>query len=166
MEVSMRALCAGVGGGAPLGGPRPHPHAESHGTISRYETEHHEAPFWHLDEALGELELQAQVGGPEVYSVRLKARTATYPYRGGRELYALQHNGLEHEVAGKAYILLPDVSHTAGGSPVWRGMWPHEIASVRGLFYDQDRAIGVWEIIPARRLDEFTHGRLWLAFES
>jgi len=111
-----------------------------------------EKPFWHLDEELGEIELQERPSGPDLYAVRLKARTASSPYHAKRELYPLQHDGTEHEVAGKAYILVPDITLTVGLFPApppsgaigtvtdsaWQGMRHHDIASVRGLYYEED----------------------------
>jgi hypothetical protein len=139
-----------------------------------------EETFWHLDEELGELELQERPGGPGLYTVRLKARMATGPYHAERVLYPLSFDGTQHEVAGKAYILVPDLTLTVGlytdpppSGPIgtvtgsqWRGMRHHDIANVRGLFYQQDRTIGMWEVDVWGRLDEFTYARLWLAFES
>jgi hypothetical protein len=143
-------------------------------------TEREEAPFWTIDEELGELELMQRPGGPDRYTVRLKAHTATAPYRARRELYPLQHDGTEHEVSGKAYILVPDITLSVGlfDHPVpsgavgtvrdttWEGMRHHDIANVRGLYYDADQAIGIWEVDTWGWLDEFTHARLWQAFES
>ncbi len=71
-------------------------------------------PFWHLDEELGELELMERPGGPDVYTVRLKAHTTTSPYHATRELYPLERDGIEQEVFGKAYILVPDFTVTVG----------------------------------------------------
>lgn len=136
--------------------------------------------FWTIDEALGEVELKERPDSPERYTVRLKAHTAVGPYHGNRELYPLEHDGAEHEVAGKAYILVPDITLTVGLFPApqpsgpigtvtgseWQGMRHHEIASVRGLYYDQDRALGIWEVDTYGRLDAFTHGRLWQLFET
>jgi hypothetical protein len=48
----------------------------------------------------------------------------------------------------------------------WQGMRHHDIANVRGLFYEEDRTLAIWEVDAWGRLDEFTHARLWLAFES
>jgi hypothetical protein len=141
---------------------------------------HQEEAFWHLDEELGELELQERPGGPELYTVRLKAHTAHGPYQAERVIYPLCCDGTQHEVSGKAYILVPDLTLTVGlytdpppSGPIgtvtgsqWQGMRHHDIANVRGLFYEQDRTIGLWEVDAWGRLDEFTHARLWLAFES
>ncbi len=49
-------------------------------------------PRWHLDEELGELPLQERPGGPDRYTVRLKARTERGSYCGGQELYPLSHD--------------------------------------------------------------------------
>ena len=136
-------------------------------------------PFWHLDEELGELMLRERPSGPDLYRVRLKARTAASPYHAKRELYPLSHDGTEHEVSGKAYILVPDVTVTVGlfEQPVpssaigmvkdthWQGMRHHEIASVRGLYYEEDQALGVWEVDAWNRLPDETHGQLWQLFE-
>jgi hypothetical protein len=141
---------------------------------------HQEEAFWHLDEELGELELQERPGGPELYTVRLKAHTAHGPYQAERVIYPLSCDGTQHEVSGKAYILVPDLTLTVGlfpdpspSGPIgtvtgsqWQGMRHHDIANVRGLFYEQDRTIGIWEVDAWGQLDEFSHGRLWLAFES
>jgi hypothetical protein len=138
-----------------------------------------EEPFWHLDEALGEIELQERPSGPDLYTVRLKARTASSPYRAKSEFYPLQHDGTEHEVAGKAYILVPDMTLTVGLFPTprrsgaigtvtdseWRGMRHHEIANVRGLYYQEDRALAIWEADAWNRMDEFAHAKLWQTFE-
>jgi hypothetical protein len=145
-----------------------------------HELEPSEAPFWHLDEELGELELKERPSGPDLYTVRLKAHTATAPYHAKRELYPLTHDGTEHEVSGKAYILVPDITLSVGlyNDPQpsgaighvtesnWQGMRHHDIASVRGLYYEEDQALGIWEVDPWGRLDEFAHGRLWQLFES
>jgi len=123
-----------------------------------------EQPFSHLDEALGEIELQERPSGPDLYTARLKARTASSPYHAKRELYPLRHDGTEHEVSGKAYILLPDITLTVGLFPTpppsgaigtvtdsaWQGMRHHDIASVRGLYYEEDRALAIWEVDTAR----------------
>jgi hypothetical protein len=139
-----------------------------------------EAPFWHLDEELGELELRERPSGPDIYTVRLKAHTATGPYLANQQLYRLQHDGTQHELSGKAYILVPDVTLTVGLFPspqssgaigtvtesAWQGMRHHDIANLRGLYYAEDHAIGIWEVDAWGRLDEFTHGRLWQLFEA
>lgn len=139
-----------------------------------------EAPFWHLDEALGELELQERPGGPDIYTVRLKAHSVTGPYLAKQQLYPLQHDGTQHELSGKAYILVPDMTLTVGLFPrpepsgpigtvtesAWQGMRHHDIANVRGLYYKEDQSIGIWEVDAWGRLDEFTHGRLWELFEA
>jgi hypothetical protein len=41
-----------------------------------------------------------------------------------------------------------------------------DIANVRGLFYEEDRALGTWEVDVWRRLAEAAHGRLWQLFEA
>ncbi len=76
-----------------------------------------ERVFFPLDEELGEIELQERPSGPDLYTARLKARTASFPYQAKRALYPLQHDGTEHEVAGKAYILVPDITLTVGLFP-------------------------------------------------
>jgi hypothetical protein len=133
-----------------------------------------------LDEELGELELQERLSGPDTYMVRLKAHTATLPYHTNRELYPLQHNGTQHEISGKAYILVPDMTLTVGLFPTpepsdvigtvaesaWRGMRHHDIAKLRGLYYEDDRSLGIWEVDAWGRLDEFAHGKLWQSFET
>jgi hypothetical protein len=55
-----------------------------------------EEPFWHLDEALDELELQERPSGPDLYTVRLKAHTDSVSYYADRELYPLQRDGTKH----------------------------------------------------------------------
>lgn len=139
----------------------------------------HEEPFWHLDEVLGELELRERPSGPDLYTVRIKARTAFSPYHATRELYPLEHDGTEHEVSGKAYILVPDITLTVGLFPTpkpsgatgavtdseWQGMRHHGIANVRSLYYEEDRTLAIWEVDTWGRLDDFTHGQLWQAFE-
>jgi hypothetical protein len=109
--------------------------------------------------------------------VRLKAHTAHGPYQAERVIYPLSCDGTQHEVSGKAYILVPDLTLTVGlfpdpspSGPIgtvtgsqWQGMRHHDIANVRGLFYEQDRTIGIWEVDAWGQLDEFSHGRLWLA---
>jgi hypothetical protein len=141
---------------------------------------HQEAAFWHLDEELGELELQERPGRSELYTVRLKAHTARGPYQAERAIYPLSCDGTQHEISGKAYILVPDLTLTVGlftdpppSGPIgtvtksqWQGMRHHDIANVRGLFYEEDRTLAIWEVDAWGRLDEFTHARLWLAFES
>jgi len=79
-----------------------------------YEQEPREEPFWTIDEELGELELRERPGGTDLYTVRLKAHTSSVPYHPDRELYPLAHEGTKHEVSGRAYILVPDVSLTVG----------------------------------------------------
>jgi hypothetical protein len=137
-------------------------------------------PFWHLDEELGELELQDRPGGPDIYAVRLKAHQSSSPYRAQRELYPLERDGTKHEVSGKAYILVPDLTVSVNLFPSpdpssaigrvtdsrWEGMRHHEIAAIRGLYYDADRAIGLWEVDAWGRLDELAYSRLWQLFES
>jgi hypothetical protein len=139
-----------------------------------------EAPFWDLDEALGALELRERPGGQDRYTVRLKAHTNSGPYHAARELYPLLQDGTQHEVSGTAYILVPDLTLTVGlypeeraGGPIgevtdaaWQGMRHHEIAHVRGLYYEQDQALAVWEVDDFGRLDEFTHDRLWLLVQQ
>jgi hypothetical protein len=97
-----------------------------------------------------------------------------------RREHPLSSDGTQHKASGKAYILVPDLTLTVGlftdpspSGPIgtvtgsqWQGMRHHDIANVRGLFYEQDRTLGLWEVDAWGRLDEFTHGRLWLAFES
>ncbi len=147
--------------------------------MSRGEMEPVEKPFWHLDEELGEIELQEHPSGPDLYTARLKARTMSFPYHAKRELYPLRHDGTEHEVAGKAYILLPDITLTVGLFPTpppsgaigtvtdsaWQGMRHHDIASVRGLYYEEDRSLAIWEVDTWGRLDEFGQATLWQGFE-
>jgi len=147
--------------------------------VSRSEHEPSEEPFWHLDEALGELELKERPSGPDRYTVRLKARTGTSRYRPQSEIYPLTHAGTEHEISGRAYILVPDITLTVGLFPTpqpsgaigtvtsseWQGMRHHDIASVRGLCFEQDRALAIWEVDTWGRLDEVAHGRLWHLFE-
>jgi hypothetical protein len=145
-----------------------------------HELEPTETPFWHPDEELGELELKERPNASDGNMVRLKAHTATIPYHAKRELYPLEHDGTEHEVAGKAYILVPDITLTVGlytdpqpsaaigqvTDSSWQGMRHYDIANVRGLYYEDDRALAVWEVDPWERLDEFAHGRLWQLFET
>jgi hypothetical protein len=133
-----------------------------------------------LDEELGEIQLYGRPRGHDVSTVRLKARESSTPYRATRELYPLLHDGTEHEISGRAYILVPDLTlrvdlfadpelSSALGRITdvrWEGMRHHDIASVRGLYYDADRAIGLWEVDSWGHLDELTHGRLWQLFES
>jgi len=42
----------------------------------------------------------------------------------------------------------------------------HEIANVRGLYYEQDHAIGLWEVDSFGKLDDLTHTRLWISLEN
>jgi hypothetical protein len=144
------------------------------------EQSHAQDALWHLDEGLGELELRERPRGPDTYAVRLKARTATSRYRARRELYSLQHDGTQHEISGKAYILVPEITPTGGPFPEpqssgaigkvtdskSQSMQHHDIASVRGLYYAEDRAVGIWEVDAWGRLDGSSHGRLWQLFES
>jgi hypothetical protein len=144
------------------------------------ELEPTEAPFWSIDEELIELELQESPSGPQRYSVRLKAHTETSPYHPRKTIYPLQQRGTQVEITGKAYILLPDVTVTVGlfdhpapsgaiGSVTdsnWQGMRHHEIAKARGLYYAQDWALALWEVNSFGRLDDFTHKKLWIAFEA
>ncbi|HLJ67027.1 MAG TPA: hypothetical protein VKX16_06675 [Chloroflexota bacterium] len=139
-----------------------------------------EEPFWHLDEELVELELKERPSGPEPYSVRLKARTESTPYYPKRELYPLSHSGRKHEVSGKAYILVLDITLTVGVHPQeqpsgaigevtaseWQGMRHHDIANVRGLYFDADQALAIGEVDEWQRLDDFAHGKLWQFFEG
>jgi len=140
-----------------------------------YEQEPREEPFWTIDEKLGELELRERPGGPDLYTVRLKAHTSSVPYHLDSQLYPLAHGGAKHEASGRAYILVPDVTLTVGlfDHPVpsgaigtvrgaeWQGMRHHDIANVRGLYYDADEALAIWEVDGWDRLEEFAHGRLW-----
>lgn len=142
-------------------------------------TEREEAPFWTIDEELTELELQESPSGSQRYSVRLKAHTETSPYEARKTIYPLEHNGTQVEITGKAYILVPDVMLTVGlfdhpvpsgaigtvKSSEWQGMRHHEIGKARGLYFVEDRSIALWEVDSFDRLDEFTHGQLWQAFE-
>ncbi|MBV9279422.1 MAG: hypothetical protein JOZ41_05030 [Chloroflexi bacterium] len=148
--------------------------------MSRSEHEPVEESFWHLDEALGELELKERPTGLDLYAVRLKARTGTSSYRPRSEIYPLTHAGTEHEVSGRAYILVPDITLTVDLFPnpppsgaigritssEWHGMRHHDIAAVRGLYYEQDRALAIWEVDAWGRLDEATHSKLWRLFEQ
>lgn len=137
-------------------------------------------PFWDLDEALGEMVLQGRTGGLDDLTVRLKAHTERGSYRGGQELYPLAHDGSKHEVSGRAYILMPDITLTVGLYPRehpsgaigkvtssdWRGMRHHEIAAVRGLYYEEDRALVIWEVDAFGRLAPCAHSTLWHQVES
>jgi|SRR5579872_1580215 len=136
--------------------------------------------LWHFDEELGAMELKERRSRPDLYTVRLKARTESTPYQSARELYPLTHSGRKHEVSGKAYILVPDMTLAVGLYPQerpsgaigevtafeWQGMRHHDIANVRGLYYDADQALAIWEVDEWQRLDEFAHGRLWQLFEN
>jgi hypothetical protein len=142
-------------------------------------TEREEAPYWTIDDELTELELQESPSGPRQYSVRFKGHTETSPYKARKTIYPLQRDGTQVEVAGKAYILVPDVTLTVGlfdhpvpsgvigtvKSSEWQGMRHHEIGKARGLYFVEDRALALWEVDSFDRLDDFTHGRLWQAFE-
>jgi hypothetical protein len=137
-------------------------------------------PFWQLDEELGELELAEGSSGLERYTVRLKARTGSSPYRARSESYPRQHDGTQHEVSGKAYVLVPEITLTAAFSPkpppsdvighvtrlTWQEMRHRQIASLHRLYYEADGALTIWEVTTWRRLDEFTQGGLWLSFET
>jgi len=48
----------------------------------------------------------------------------------------------------------------------WQGMRHYDIADVRGLYYQEDRTLAIWEVDAWGRLDEFAHGRLWQLFET
>jgi hypothetical protein len=145
----------------------------------------HELPgvedsYWHLDEALTELDLQERPSGPERYAVRFKAHIETSSYTPRKTIYLLGHSGTQVEITGKAYILVPEVTLTVGpfGHPVssggigtvkgseWHGMRHHEIGKARGLYFAEDRALAIWEVDSYGRLDDFTHGQLWQAFEG
>ena len=148
--------------------------------MKEQEQPHHEEPFWTIDEELGELELLERPSGPALYTVRLKARQESAPYHPKRELYPLAHKGTRQEVWGKAYILVPDITLTVGlyknlppsgaigqvTNSTWHGMRHHDIANVRGLYYQEDQVLAIWEVDAWSRLDELTHGRLWQLFES
>src|SRR5947209_14924038 len=69
-----------------------------------------ETSLWSLDEELGHLALENRLHGEDVYAVRLKARTDERSYRAARELYPLSHDGTVQEIAGKAYVLVPDIT--------------------------------------------------------
>jgi len=143
-------------------------------------TEREEAPYWTIDDELTELDLQESPSGPRQYSVRFKGHTETSPYEARKMMYPLRHDGTQIEITGKAYILVPDVTLTVGlfdhpvpsgaigtvKSSEWAGMRHHEIAKARGLYFVEDRAIALWEVDSYDRLDHFTHGRLWQAFEQ
>ncbi len=153
------------------------------GTMTRNEHHHPEEdtdPFWHLDEQLTELSLKERASGPDVYTVRLKAHTETSPYTPQHTIYPLKRSGTQVEITGKAYILIPDVTLTVRlfDHPVpsgalgtvrdsaWEGMRHHEIAKARGLYYEEDQALALWALDSFDRLDEETHTRLRVAFES
>lgn len=48
----------------------------------------------------------------------------------------------------------------------WQGMRHHDIANVRGLYYEADQTLAIWEVDAWGRLDEYTQGRLWQLFET
>lgn len=136
--------------------------------------------FWTIDQALGEIELRERPSGPDTYMLRLKAHAAAVPYRARSELYPLSHDGTRYEVSGRAYILVPDITLTVGLFPNqagscavgrvtssrWEGMRHHDIANVRGLYYDQDSVAAIWEVDTWGRLDDFAQARLWQAFQG
>jgi hypothetical protein len=47
----------------------------------------------------------------------------------------------------------------------WQGMRHHDIANVRGLYYEEDRSLAIWEVDTWGRLDEFGQATLWQGFE-
>jgi hypothetical protein len=142
-------------------------------------TELEEPPFRTIDEELAELDLQESPAGPQRYSVRLKAHADTSPCEARETIYPLEQGGTQMEITGKAYILVPELTLTVGlfdhpvssraigtvRSSEWQGMRHHEIAKARGLYFVQDRALALWEVDSFDRLDDFTHGELWQAFE-
>ncbi|GAC1344513.1 MAG: hypothetical protein NVSMB27_05570 [Ktedonobacteraceae bacterium] len=148
--------------------------------MTQHERDERRESLWQIDETLGELELQEPAGGPDLYTVRLKTRTERAPYRALNELYPLAHNGTRQDIFGKAYILVPDMTLTVGLAPQeepsgaigqvtassWQGMRHHEIAALRGLYYEEDAALAIWEVDGFGRLDSFAHGTLWRQFES
>jgi hypothetical protein len=48
----------------------------------------------------------------------------------------------------------------------WEGMRHHDTASVRPLYYADDRSLAIWDLDTWGRLDDFAHGRLWQLFET
>jgi hypothetical protein len=137
-------------------------------------------PFWTIDEELCELPL-LHGGEPTSYSVRIKAHLQHSSYNGNRELYPLQTTqGTKVETTARAYILVPDIMLTvdlyrevlpAGdiGEVVgsqWQGMRHEELARIRGLYYVEDRALGIWEVDAAERLDLTGRLTLWQGFED
>ena len=48
----------------------------------------------------------------------------------------------------------------------WQGMRHYDIANVRGLCYEEDRSLAIWEVDAWGRLDEVAHGRLRQLFET
>jgi hypothetical protein len=99
--------------------------------------------------------------GPDTCTVRLKAHTNRGQYYANRELYPLSRDGTEQEVSGRAYILVSDFSLTVGLFPqpkpsgaigevtasTWEDTRHHDIAGVRALYYEDDQAIGLWEVV-------------------
>lgn len=70
--------------------------------------------FWPLDEELGELAPWVRWGTLDLYTLRLKAQTSHVLYHARREIYPLTFDGKKREIAGKAYILVPDMTLTPG----------------------------------------------------
>jgi hypothetical protein len=136
-------------------------------------------PFWTIDEELCELPL-LHGGETTSYSVRIKAHLQHSTYHGQRELYPLQAElGTKVETTARAYILAPDITLTVdlyrevsspGGvgevvGSEWQGMRHEELARLRGLYYVEDRALAIWEIDDANRLDLTGRLTLWQGFE-
>jgi hypothetical protein len=138
------------------------------------------ASLWSIDEELAQLPMR-EWGETTSYGVRIKARSDQTRYHARRELYPLSRDqGTKHDVTARAYVLLPGITLTADlfdkessageiGNVVssrWDGMKHHEIARLRGMYYEEEKSLAIWEIDDFDRLDIVSRITLWQGFEK
>ena len=120
------------------------------------EREPAELPYWHIDEAIGEVVLWG-----EPWTLRVTAHLADEPYRRGSqtELVPLMADrGTRTWVQTRAYILVPDLRPTVAVDPAadagplgtvqaahWEGMKGERIGEAQAWYYHEDRLIVLWE---------------------
>jgi hypothetical protein len=122
------------------------------------ELEPQEAPFWHLDEELGEARLYGE-------SCRVRGRIHLQeekytPYVTRQEIFPLQtSHGIRDYVLMHPYLLLPDISLEVTLSPQpnpsgaigtvtsseWQGMKHERIGDGQAWYYRGDRTLLLWE---------------------
>lgn len=146
------------------------------------EREPAEAPYWHLDEAIGEVVLWG-----EPWTLRVSAHVADEAYgRGGQtELVPLTADrGTRTWVQARAYILVPDIQLTVAVAPAtdagplgtveaqhWDGMKAERIGEAQAWYYHEDRLLILWECFLEDRYqtgeapEDATLQALWSGFE-